>query len=284
MSDLRPQPLPDEIGVPLARAATRLGPFGHEVRWYPAVPSTNDIAAAWAEHGAPEGCVVVADGQSAGRGRQGRDWASPLGAGLYVSMVLRPTEHVLPLLTIAAGVGLSDGIHAVTGLAPGSEVAQRCVHQWAKGSRECWRRPPPRPAERGLCWASGSTCRLRPIHPRSLTSRRALREKLAGRWLVGMCSPNACVASRIDIKIWPTADVARCLTAGASARQRQLDDVCSGARPAGPVRGRQTGSMIPVRSSCVPLPVRFGSRPGTCDGCEQGSRLLLPRRRSLPVP
>ena len=118
MSDLRPQPLPDEIGVPLARAATRLGPFGHEVRWYPAVPSTNDIAAAWAEHGAPEGCVVVADGQSAGRGRQGRDWASPVGAGLYVSMVLRPTEHVLPLLTIAAGVGLSDGIHAVTGLAP----------------------------------------------------------------------------------------------------------------------------------------------------------------------
>ena len=118
MSDVRPQPLPDEIAAPLARAATRLGSFGHEVRWYPEVPSTNDIASAWAEHGAPEGCVVVADGQSAGRGRQGRDWASPAGAGLYVSMVLRPTEHVLPLLTIAAGVGLAEGINAATGLVP----------------------------------------------------------------------------------------------------------------------------------------------------------------------
>ena len=118
MSEQRPQPLPDEIAAPLARAANRLGSFAHEVRWYPGVPSTNDVAAVWAEHGAPEGCVVVADGQSAGRGRQGRHWASPAGAGLYVSTVLRPTEHVLPLLTIAAGVGLADGIHAATGLAP----------------------------------------------------------------------------------------------------------------------------------------------------------------------
>jgi BirA family biotin operon repressor/biotin-[acetyl-CoA-carboxylase] ligase len=118
MSGLRPQPLPDEIAAPLAAAGNRLGPFGCEVRWYPEVPSTNDIAAAWADHGAPEGCLVVADGQSAGRGRQGRDWASPAGAGLYVSTVLRPAEHVLPLLTIAAGVGLADGIHASTGLAP----------------------------------------------------------------------------------------------------------------------------------------------------------------------
>lgn len=118
MSDVRPQPLPDEIAAPLARAATRLGSFGHQVRWYREVPSTNDMASLWAERGAPEGCVVVADGQSAGRGRQGRDWVSPAGAGLYVSMVLRPAEHVLPLLTIAAGVGLSEGITAATGLVP----------------------------------------------------------------------------------------------------------------------------------------------------------------------
>jgi BirA family biotin operon repressor/biotin-[acetyl-CoA-carboxylase] ligase len=116
MPDLRPQPLPDDLAAPLARVAGRLGLIGHEVRWYPEIGSTNDVAAAWAEHGAREGCVVVADAQSAGRGRHGRNWASPSGAGLYVSTVLRPAEHVLPLLTIAAGVGVAEGIQAVTGL------------------------------------------------------------------------------------------------------------------------------------------------------------------------
>jgi BirA family biotin operon repressor/biotin-[acetyl-CoA-carboxylase] ligase len=62
--------------------------------------------------------VVVANAQSAGRGRQGRSWASPAGAGLYASAVLRPAEHALPLLTIAAGVAVADGIHAATGLVP----------------------------------------------------------------------------------------------------------------------------------------------------------------------
>ena len=118
MSDLRPQPLPDEFIEPLARVADRLGPFAGQMLWYPDVPSTNDLAAALAERGAREGCVVVADGQSAGRGRQGRRWASPPGAGLYVSTVLRPAEHALPLLTIAAGVGVADGIQTATGLVP----------------------------------------------------------------------------------------------------------------------------------------------------------------------
>jgi len=58
----------------------------------------------------------VADSQSAGRGRQGRRWASPPGAGLYVSTVLWPAARVVPLLTIAAGVGLAEGIQAATGL------------------------------------------------------------------------------------------------------------------------------------------------------------------------
>lgn len=118
MSDPRPHPLPEDFVEPLARAADRLGPFGRQMLWYPDVPSTNDLAAVLAERGAREGCVVVANGQSAGRGRQGRSWASPPGAGLYVSIVLRPAKHALPLLTIAAGVGVADGIQIATGLVP----------------------------------------------------------------------------------------------------------------------------------------------------------------------
>jgi BirA family biotin operon repressor/biotin-[acetyl-CoA-carboxylase] ligase len=60
---------------------------------------------------------VVANAQSAGRGRYGRTWVSPAGAGLYVSVVLRPGEGALPLLTIAAGVAVAEGIERATGLA-----------------------------------------------------------------------------------------------------------------------------------------------------------------------
>ena len=85
--------------------------------WYADISSTNDRAAAVAEQGAAEGCVVAANAQSAGRGRHGRSWASPPGAGLYVSVVLRPAERAVPLLTIAAGVAVAEGIQAATGLA-----------------------------------------------------------------------------------------------------------------------------------------------------------------------
>ena len=89
-----------------------------QIHRYPDVGSTNDVAAQLAERGADEGCVVVAEAQSAGRGRHGRAWASPPGAGLYVSAVLRPTPAVAPLLTLAAGVSIAEGIHAATGLQP----------------------------------------------------------------------------------------------------------------------------------------------------------------------
>lgn len=112
------EPLPAEFAEPLARAGDRLGPFGRRVLWYPDVSSTNDLAASLAERGAPEGCVVIANAQSAGRGRQGRAWASPPGAGLYVSTVLRPLPHAVPLVTIAAGVAIAEGIQSATGLTP----------------------------------------------------------------------------------------------------------------------------------------------------------------------
>jgi len=110
--------VPGEIDEALARAAGRLGPFAHRLCWHEQVASTNDVAMAAADGGAPEGFVVAANAQSAGRGRRGRSWASPPGAGLYVSAILRPPPQVLPLITIAAGVAVAEGIEAATGLSP----------------------------------------------------------------------------------------------------------------------------------------------------------------------
>jgi len=62
----------------------------YSVHRFESVTSTNDLAARMAEEGAPEGTVVIADEQVHGRGRRGRQWVSPPGSGLYVSVVLRP--------------------------------------------------------------------------------------------------------------------------------------------------------------------------------------------------
>jgi len=109
---------PEDITEALARAGARLGPFQHRLSWYEEIGSTNDVSASLAEGGAPEGCVIAANAQSSGRGRFGRSWASPPGAGLYVSVILRPAREALPLLTIAAGVAVAEGVQAASGLSP----------------------------------------------------------------------------------------------------------------------------------------------------------------------
>jgi BirA family biotin operon repressor/biotin-[acetyl-CoA-carboxylase] ligase len=77
--------------------------------------STNDEAARLARAGARHGTVVIARAQRAGRGRDGRAWASPRDAGLYLSAVLRPRLPLVdvPPLTLAIGVGLCDAARAM---------------------------------------------------------------------------------------------------------------------------------------------------------------------------
>ena len=113
---MSPTPIPDEFADALAQARPRLGPLASRVLWYDSIGSTNDRAIAWAESGAEEGALVLADAQSAGRGRLGRTWSSPAGAGIYASVVLRPSPQAMALLTIAAGLAVSEGIAAATGL------------------------------------------------------------------------------------------------------------------------------------------------------------------------
>jgi len=108
--------VPSDITEALARAGSRLGLFENRLCWYDEIGSTNDVAITATEAGVPEGLVVAANTQSRGRGRVGRSWSSPPGAGLYVSVVLRPTGPALQLLTIAAGVAIAEGVHAASGL------------------------------------------------------------------------------------------------------------------------------------------------------------------------
>ena len=88
------------------------------VRWFDSVPSTMDVAAALVATGAAHGVVVAAHQQTAGRGRRGTTWESPPGAGLYFSFIAKPSAaSALPLITLAAGVGVREGVAVATGLA-----------------------------------------------------------------------------------------------------------------------------------------------------------------------
>lgn len=110
-----PEPLPVEIDEWLRATRARRGHFGEPAYFFPETGSTNDVAAGLAERGAPEGATVLALSQTAGRGRLGRVWFSPPGAGLYVSVVCRNTLAA-PFLTLAGGVAVADGVRAITGL------------------------------------------------------------------------------------------------------------------------------------------------------------------------
>ena len=80
--------------------------------------STNDVARQFAEQGAPEGTLVLAEEQTQGRGRLGRSWLSERGAGIYASILLRPVmkPHEAALVTLAAAVAASVAIEQAGGL------------------------------------------------------------------------------------------------------------------------------------------------------------------------
>src|ERR1051325_9984501 len=104
-----PDPLPDDLAAALAAAKPQVEPFGTPLLYFSTVGSTNDIASALAGRTPCEGALVVADSQTAGRGRRGHTWFSPPGSGLYVSVVLAPatavtdTARATTLLTLEIG-------------------------------------------------------------------------------------------------------------------------------------------------------------------------------------
>ncbi len=87
------------------------------------VGSTNDVVAGWLRDGTPKVCAAVADVQSAGRGRAGRSWAAPSGAGLLVSIGFRPSwlevGHAWRLGAIAS-LAMAEAAETAAGLGAGT--------------------------------------------------------------------------------------------------------------------------------------------------------------------
>ncbi|MGI6357657.1 MAG: biotin--[acetyl-CoA-carboxylase] ligase [Bacillota bacterium] len=82
--------------------------LGEPIYYQESIGSTNDWAKQLAQGGATAGTLVVAEEQTAGRGRRGRSWLSQPGAGIFASLVLRPSlpPERIPLLTLTLGIAL----------------------------------------------------------------------------------------------------------------------------------------------------------------------------------
>lgn len=94
--------------------------LGQRIIYQPCMDSTNRVAKEAGDEGACHGTVVITEMQTAGRGRMGRQWASPEG-NLYASMLLRPSVAAerVSCLTLVAAVAVAEAILEVTNLTPG---------------------------------------------------------------------------------------------------------------------------------------------------------------------
>ncbi len=90
---------------------------GQRVVYYPSVTSTNEVARQEAQRGAAGGTVIIADEQTAGKGRKKRIWLSPRGS-IALSIVLYPSIVHLPSLIMLTSLAVVYSIESVTGLKP----------------------------------------------------------------------------------------------------------------------------------------------------------------------
>lgn len=91
---------------------------GRSLEWYSTIDSTNRRALEWAADGAPDGALVIAEEQTAGRGRLGRRWYAPAGSALLLSLVLRPelAPAQAQRATMLCSLGALEAIEAVAGV------------------------------------------------------------------------------------------------------------------------------------------------------------------------
>ena len=94
---------------------------GHPVTFYPEIGSTNVQAKLDAENGAPQGALLVADMQTAGRGRRGRTWNSPAGINVYFTLILKPeyAPDKASMVTLIMALAVAEGIRETCGIEAG---------------------------------------------------------------------------------------------------------------------------------------------------------------------
>ena len=110
--------VPDILTADMLRQRLRGSLFGKRIYHFFKTDSTNRVALELGHAGEPEGAVVLAEEQTAGRGRAGHKWHSERATGIYATLLLRPhlAPVQAPLLTMMAGLSAHAAVQAVSGL------------------------------------------------------------------------------------------------------------------------------------------------------------------------
>src|SRR5437899_7631495 len=92
-------------------------PFRKRIYHFFKIDSTNNLALHLGHKGEPHGAVVIAEEQTAGRGRVGRSWHSEKSSGIYLTVLLRPKISPVqaPIMTLVAGLAARDAVAEQTG-------------------------------------------------------------------------------------------------------------------------------------------------------------------------
>ena len=112
--------VPDILAPNILRGRLPPGAFGKRIHHFFKIDSTNSVAMQLGEQGEPNGTVVIAEEQTAGRGRAGHTWYSEKTNGIYMTVLLRPpiAPQQAPLITLVAGLAVREAIIEQTGLVP----------------------------------------------------------------------------------------------------------------------------------------------------------------------
>jgi BirA family biotin operon repressor/biotin-[acetyl-CoA-carboxylase] ligase len=110
--------VPDILTPDMLRQRLRGSLFGKRIYHFFKTDSTNQVALELGHTGEPEGAVIIAEEQTAGRGRAGHTWHSERAAGIYATILLRPRLAPVqaPLLTMMAGLSARAAVQSATGL------------------------------------------------------------------------------------------------------------------------------------------------------------------------
>ena len=116
-------PMPDaapttDLDIPALERALAHRVIGRRIHHYDLIGSTMDEARRLASEGAPEGTVVIAEEQTAGRGRFNRAWVSPRGENLSFSVILTPPASQLPYMNMAATLAVARTVADIADLQP----------------------------------------------------------------------------------------------------------------------------------------------------------------------
>ncbi len=115
------------VGVPDTIASQEVGSrlttqrMGKEIRYFSQIDSTNQYAKRIAEEGASDGMLIIADEQTAGKGRSGRHWVTPPGEAIAFTLILRPklTTDRISMVTLVMGLAVVHAINALYDLKAG---------------------------------------------------------------------------------------------------------------------------------------------------------------------